>query len=60
METEALARAEPRTAARTDLGVPDAGIKPRSLALQADSLPVELPGKPIARDIVGTENEFVE
>ena len=24
----------------------DTGIKPRSLALQADSLPSELPGKP--------------
>lgn len=27
METEALARAEPRTAARTDLGVPDASAR---------------------------------
>ena len=26
--------------------LPDPGIKPRSLALQADSLPFELPGKP--------------
>ena len=26
--------------------VPDSGIKPGSLALQADSLPAELPGKP--------------
>ena len=38
----------------TDL--PDSGIEPGSPALQADSLPAELPGKPIlhpeARDIV--------
>jgi len=27
--------------------LPDPGIKPRSLALQADSLPSEPPGKPI-------------
>ena len=27
--------------------LPDPGIKPRSPALQADSLPAELPGKPI-------------
>ena len=27
--------------------LPDPGIEPRSLALQADSLPFELPGKPI-------------
>jgi len=26
--------------------LPDLGIKPRSLALQEDSLPSELPGKP--------------
>ena len=26
--------------------LPDPGIKPGSLALQADSLPAELPGKP--------------
>jgi len=26
--------------------LPDPGIEPRSLALQADSLPIELPGKP--------------
>ena len=28
--------------------LPNAGIKPRSPALQADSLPAELPGKPIS------------
>ena len=28
--------------------LPDPGIKPKSLALQADSLPSELPGKPKA------------
>ena len=28
--------------------LPDPGIEPRSLALQADSLPAELPGKPQA------------
>ena len=28
--------------------LPDSGIKPRSPALQADSLPSELPGKPMA------------
>ena len=27
--------------------LPDPGIKPGSLALQADSLPAELPGKPV-------------
>ena len=27
--------------------LPDPGIKPGSLALQADSLPTELPGKPM-------------
>ena len=29
--------------------LPDPGIKPRSLALQADSLPTEQPGKPTSR-----------
>ena len=28
-------------------GLPDPGIEPRSPVLQADSLPFELPGKPI-------------
>ena len=28
-------------------GLPNPGIKPRSLALQADSLPSEPPGKPV-------------
>ena len=27
--------------------LPDSGIKPRSLTLQADTLPFELPGKPL-------------
>ena len=30
--------------------LPDPGIEPRSLALQADSLPTELRGKPLIRD----------
>ena len=29
--------------------LPDLGIKPMSLALQVDSLPTELPGKPFGR-----------
>ena len=31
--------------------LPDPGIEPRSLALQADSLPSEPPGKPLELDI---------
>ena len=30
--------------------LPNPGIKPRSLTLQAESLPAELPGKPKATD----------
>ena len=30
--------------------LPDPGIKPRSLALQADSLPSEPPGKPLGKE----------
>ena len=33
--------------------LPDPGIEPRSPALQADSLPPELPGKPL--DIIHTQ-----
>ena len=33
-------------------GFPDPGIEPRSLALQADSLPPESPGEPIFETIV--------
>ena len=34
----------------------DPGIKPRSPALQADSLPPELPGKPSRMKVVGNKN----
>ena len=34
----------------TDL--PDTGIKPGSLALQADSLPCKLPGKPLINSLL--------
>ena len=37
--------------------LPDPGIKLGSPALQVGSLPAELLGKAIARDIVGAENE---
>ena len=31
--------------------LPDPGIKPRSLAMQTDSLPSELPGKPQVKNV---------
>ena len=31
--------------------LPDPGIRPRSPALQADSLPAELPGKPVGASV---------
>ena len=32
--------------------LPDAGVKPGSLALQADSLPTEPPGKPLKGSLI--------
>ena len=38
-------------------GLPNPGIELRSLALQADSLPTELPGKPITHLLVGKKSQ---
>ena len=38
--------------------LPDLGIEPRSPALQADSLPTELPGKPLEKRVVANPGEL--
>ena len=39
--------------------LPNSGIKPRSPTLQADSLPAELPGKPLLSTIISNLNFYI-
>ena len=39
------------------MDLPDPGIEPESPALQADSLPLELSGKPLCWDVVTAEEK---